>query len=1103
MVVVRAQDFASRTLRRVSGELGAMSKAEAIQFRRSQLMLRQMQQADRIRRTMEQGRALRLVKERQIAEAQLQKMQRLPVVFGAGGAARLEHLRNTLARVDKQLLEVSPNVRRFSDQLRRLSEAGVPLNRRLEMLDAALAGNTRRLRQLGIAAGMTRTEIQAFDRAIRAIPIQNLDNIAHAMSGIGRTMQLFGAIGTVSFGLAARSAAEFSKEVSLAATQARDLTVDARPISAVMADLENGVTKAGRQIDGILGLMTRYPASAEDMTAATYEIFSSMQLEENGVFNVAKGLGLLEKANQIAVAGMVDLSEATNAMITVLNNFDPRAQNVNKVLDDMFDIVRFGRMRLSDFNIMMNKLAPAAADAGQSLEDVGGAMAVLTTLMPSQRMVATGLARALEALQHPDVVKGLHMMGVEVRDSTGHMRSFYDIIRDIADEFPALTEGGLTVSEFFRTITARARGGGRGIIFTQEGRRVLSELIHNMDLFIERQNQITTNQNEFNRAFRAQLRTPGVQWAIFTNQLRALVLVIGKEAIPVFAEIGTHIQSFIRWFRELDPATRGAIVRIATFASVATLVGGAFLAIFGSLLAFEAMLRRLALGSGAAASMLGSLWIIVRRLAAIGAITLIVNAVRGGDPGVWNLLIAAATGAALGSRFGVPGAVIGAITLPVIIKIIGGRQKTPVEQAFEDFKADLNKNRGFFDRAIREFFSPVHGGPQLIGPNLAEFEDFDEFKAEWERTVRFVKGHKLDPSSVDAFGRATLEAARAQFPLMDAVLKTMRTAKKETTLLDEIAKAAKRTQEAIRKGNLQAAREQADQLRALYDQMIGGTEEVNRRQEQISQIAKEAHQQAVDSLRNMYMQMEQENRRFFGELFQGPWLTSETFDLAKEWGITPRIQDMIRDLREQNVQFERWRSSLDRVLKRGLPADFVNELRQMGPEEGQALLDQIIGATPRQVNNLIAQWRRREEQIKSQTKMDFRDEIERFKQAGVNMGDAIINGFQQAEVGLWFDNWIQRTFPAIIDAAVAKAVADWKQTNPATAVPTLPPSARPQRGRAPGTGGNTSNTTTMDNSKTAHVTIDMRGEQARSASQEAEARKAAFTAVNIVRSVWF
>jgi hypothetical protein len=80
------------------------------------------------------------------------------------------------------------------------------------------------------------------------------------------------------------------------------------------------------------------------------------------------------------------------------------------------------------------------------------------------------------------------------------------------------------------------------------------------------------------------------------------------------------------------------------------------------------------------------------------------------------------------------------------------------------------------------------------------------------------------------------------------------------------------------------------------------------------------------------------------------------------------------------------------------------------------------------------------------------------------MGDAIKDGFKQAQVGAWFDNWVQRTFPGVISSAVNTAVAQWQKENPIPKAPTAPkapvkPTAPPDERTPAGSNVDNSETT--------------------------------------------
>lgn len=113
----------------------------------------------------------------------------------------------------------------------------------------------------------------------------------------------------------------------------------------------------------------------------------------------------------------------------------------------------------------------------------------------------------------------------------------------------------------------------------------------------------------------------------------------------------------------------------------------------------------------------------------------------------------------------------------------------------------------------------------------------------------------------------------------------------------------------------------------------------------------------------------------------------------------------------------------------------------MEPIDQLGFIQGILRGTPKQQQALIKAFKERNKAVESQTKMDFVDEIERFRKAGVSMGEAIKGGFQDANVASWFDSWVKRTFPNVISAAVTQAVNDWKKTNQIPVAPKPPKGA--------------------------------------------------------------
>lgn len=1236
MVVVRAQDFASRTLRRVSGDLAHMSRGQAIAARQSQLLFQRESALSRVAMAESNARRLNYVRnglaiERSI-EAQTAAMDRYRIAQSAvmtkGGkfatgftAAQRREFQNAAKAVKDMGLQgvlASQRVATARMELERLMRAPRPGKANLAAATSELRNAERAMKSLGaqgaaeaarwerqqramsnftsridklppslrrVALGMgglsdavyrnnaalrsayyaldqsTRNQM-AFNQAMARMPVARMHELGQALGGIGRTMQLFGAIGTAAFALSAREAANFSKSVSLATTQMNR-------INATQAEAEGN---AARLREEILQLAKQYPFAAQEMAQATYEIFSSTNIQR-----IDEGMALLEGIARVAVAGQTDLQTASKATITVLNTFKTSADGVGGVMNRMFSIIRYGRMQFDDFAAMLPKVAAAAYGSGQSLDDVAGIMAFLTRKTGVATVAATQISRAFDVLTRKEFRTGIKRLGVDIEDTTGKLLPFPQAMAKIWAKWgKELSQGGKASERFIQIVTRAADETTKGLLSTTEARRFFRFLFADYKTYVELQRLTTKNNAQFSKQFNQMIADPGVQWSIFVARIKAGIIEIGQAAIPIFASLGKHAANMLDKWDSLSKGTRGTIVKWGVLLSVGSLLTGVFLALAGALISvgltlgsvtakivrFAASIFGLSamLGGTGAAGVVGRALLLAKVLgflAAIGTISIGVELeMKGGgwsvvgrilQIGGLNQLLKKAGMKSLKGRTGISAvlteliwpesatrstaedilgrindldtALAGKMKQAKIDKIqreasrifrtalqpegatLADAQKklnayfkslgiAPLEAAknagtasekFQNFLDRLNKTMG--KAGATQFLKKMGLDEQALAQMDASFDNVDD------------KVHRLARSIGQAFDKGNVAGAAKMLNAFTAAQTQKLTS---NNILRLIAAA-------VRSGDLNRATELMQQwqqtVRDGQEELKRYAEEMTNWRKQLADASKQAATDVIQNLRSMYDTMLQDNQTAMGELFQGPWLTSETFDIAKEWGIQPRIQDMIKDLQQQNNVFARWRQSLDRVLKRGLPRGFIDEIRKMGPEQGQAFLDNILKAKPGQVQKLIAQWKRRNTQIQSATKMDFKSEIEHFRKAGVDMGEAIINGFQSAQTAQWFDNWVKVTFPGVINNAVSSAVRDWKQANPPPTAPTVTTAAA---GAARTAGVTKPATTNNDNSKKWEVNIkfphDEGANQQYLANKEA-ARRTAFAVRNVLKGL--
>jgi TP901 family phage tail tape measure protein len=849
---------------------------------------------------------------------------------------------------------------------------------------AGLAAETLELReQEAVLARIVGEEMQrsriADQQAVKSQKLQRREVLGRGVSHVGRTAQFGGLIAMAGFAAAGSAAADFDKKAMLAGTQMRNVT----------GDFQQAATRGKELKTVILGMMEKFPSDAEEMSDSAYEIFSSMNLVKKGVVDVEGGYRLMTVANKMAVAGQVDLGEATSAMITVLNNFDPELKNVNQTMNQVFSIVRFGQMRLSDFAAAMVPLAPVAKSVGLELTDVGAALASLTIVMKSPQQAAQGLARALELLQLEPFQKGLHEAGIEVTDfETKKMRPLHDIIKDIGNAFPETQTGQRSMVDFLTRISKLSEKTKAGIQGTVQARRALANLVRTEKLYDNILKNVTGNQDEFNEAFKALKDSPGVQWSIFVNQMKAFALTIGQAALPALIKLGSFLVKAAHWIEDLSKKTNGAAIKWMVYGAAIALIGGTVVSMIGSMIALSANMKIATMsmmtmeGAATKASIASSILNkSMMALAGIGiiAIPIVMQLIKGGEPGLWDFLGAAAAGAAGGAMIGsaagpwgaLIGAGIGAIAVPITLEIMTHFQGD-----------DPTGNKGM-DAAIAAY-GRYRTSLENIGPDQTKVNK--EFglsaTAEWLDRAEFIEQWKK--SHPEAFAMAP--------------------EKKQLT-------AAEKAWKEYQQYALRFSKEDIDKQNAWWDQMIGTDEDKGdtaiRLAKDRAKIYAQAWEnmqnkidQAVDQLGGIYDKFLDQNKSLFGELGKGPVLTgfmgdifTDINDMLMQFGQTiPIPMNLInQDLEMQMDNFAKLREGYAALLKKGVPLEVVQQIQAMGLA-GLPFVQGLVQAAGPEFQKWLKSVQKGHDDVVKATEIDFDAQLKQWTKYGSDIATKIIDG---------------------------------------------------------------------------------------------------------------
>jgi len=217
----------------------------------------------------------------------------------------------------------------------------------------------------------------------------------------------------------------------------------------------------------VLSLSTQLPYTGKEIAGALYEAYSA------GV-KTSEGLEFLKIAARGAIAGATDLKVAVDGLTTVQNAWGISTEDLTQKLDVIFYAIEQGKMTFEEFSGFIGMVAPTAAIAGVSLEEVSAAIITLTKRGIHARNAMTYINAALTQIISPsaEAQATAQRLGIEFSLAGLQAKGFAGFIDDLSKK----TKGNVQeLSGLFTSIEAQ-----KGI-FSLAGTG-LNEFITNSDL---------------------------------------------------------------------------------------------------------------------------------------------------------------------------------------------------------------------------------------------------------------------------------------------------------------------------------------------------------------------------------------------------------------------------------------------------------------------------------------------------------------------------------------------------------------------------------------------------------------------------------------------
>lgn len=169
-----------------------------------------------------------------------------------------------------------------------------------------------------------------------------------------------------------------------------------------------GVTNLGELRNGVLDFSVAMGQDAVESTMNLYEIISAGIPEDNA-------LAVLESASKGAAAGVGTVQDAMQLGLAVLNAYNLEVSRFDDIMGQAATAVNYGTTTIGQMGHVIGRLAPVAAQAGVSIEELFSAIAGITVTGLQTHEAISGLRQGLMNVIKPsaDAQSLAQALGIE------------------------------------------------------------------------------------------------------------------------------------------------------------------------------------------------------------------------------------------------------------------------------------------------------------------------------------------------------------------------------------------------------------------------------------------------------------------------------------------------------------------------------------------------------------------------------------------------------------------------------------------------------------------------------------------------------------------
>lgn len=292
----------------------------------------------------------------------------------------------------------------------------------------------------------------------------------------------------------------------------------------------------------------------ETQYSATEAAQAMAELAKGGLTDAQIAAGALDATMQLAAAGQMDFATAATVTVQALKAFSLSAEDSTVVADALAGAATNSVATVESLSGAFAYVSSWAREAGWSVNDVSGALALLSDYGIEAEMAGTALRNVLLRLAAPtDKARGvMEKYGIEVRDAYGNMKSAVEIVDELN-----ISLGGLQADERDAVISS---------IFGTRGANAALALMDAGSAKLEQYIGYTHELGAAARMTQAQMGDLGWALEYLRGEAETASVNFMSSLEPTLIELAHAAENVFKWFNALSEEERKHVVNMTLMA---------------------------------------------------------------------------------------------------------------------------------------------------------------------------------------------------------------------------------------------------------------------------------------------------------------------------------------------------------------------------------------------------------------------------------------------------------------------------------------------------------------------------------------------------------